>query len=453
MLYYPFTLCKFVIGKNTEIKSIYLKKSMLTLSERIAIKLLMEQEIVPAIGCTEPIAVSLCVAKATELLEHRPDKIDVFLSSNVIKNAMGVGIPGTKMIGLPIAIALGALIGKSEYDLEVLRDFNSDDLEEAKRYIDEKRINISVKENNIETLYIETVCYWGNENVKTIISGAHTFFSHIEKNGQVLVSKTLESISKENPSLKLNLKLIFDYAHESPIEELNFIYAAARMNKEVSEMAKNDNYGHNVSKILAGKKGVSLFGNNAHSKMLIATSGACDVRMDGAKVAVMSNSGSGNQGIAATMPVLSYAEEIGADKETLIRALVLSHLCVIYIKQHLGRLSALCGCVVASTGSSCGITYLMGGTYEQITYAAKNMIANITGMICDGAKPSCSLKISSGVSTALLSALMAIENGVISAQEGIVDNDVDKTIRNMSEIGKLGMMETDKLVLGIMTNK
>ena len=426
---------------------------MLSLTERKAIKLLMEQEIIPAIGCTEPIAVSLCVAKASELLEHRPEKIDVFLSSNVIKNAMGVGIPGTKMIGLPIAIALGALIGKSEYELEVLRDFDSDDLEEAKQFINEDRINISVKENITQNLYIEVVCYAKKSSVKTVISGAHTFFSHIEKDGSVLLSQKFKEIDTEDVSVALNLRKVYDYAHETPIEELDFIYSAAKMNKEASEFAQNDIYGHNVSQILAGKKGLSVFGNNPHSKMLIATSGACDVRMDGARVPVMSNSGSGNQGIAATMPVISYAEEIGADQQTLIRALVLSNLSVIYIKQHLGRLSALCGCVVASTGSSCGITYLMGGTYEQITFATKNMIANITGMICDGAKPSCTLKISSGVSTALLSALMAIENGVISEQEGIVDKDVDQTIRNMAKIGKEGMLETDKVVLDIMTSK
>ena len=426
---------------------------MLSLTERKAIKLLMEQEIIPAIGCTEPIAVSLCVAKASELLEHRPEKIDVFLSSNVIKNAMGVGIPGTKMIGLPIAIALGALIGKSEYELEVLRDFDSDDLEEAKQFINEDRINISVKEKITQNLYIEVVCYAKNSSVKTVISGAHTFFSHIEKDGSVLLSQKFKEIDTEDVSVALNLRKVYDYAHETPIEELDFIYSAAKMNKEASEFAQNDIYGHNVSQILAGKKGFSVFGNNPHSKMLIATSGACDVRMDGARVPVMSNSGSGNQGIAATMPVISYAEEIGADQQTLIRALVLSNLSVIYIKQHLGRLSALCGCVVASTGSSCGITYLMGGTYEQITFATKNMIANITGMICDGAKPSCTLKISSGVSTALLSALMAIENGVISEQEGIVDKDVDQTIRNMAKIGKEGMLETDKVVLDIMTSK
>ena len=426
---------------------------MLSLSERKAIKHLMEQEIVPAMGCTEPIAVSLCVAKASELLEHRPDKIDIFLSSNVIKNAMGVGIPGTKMIGLPIAIALGALIGKSEYGLEVLLDFDADDLAEAKQYINEERINIAIKENISQNLYIEVVCYAKDSVVKTIISGAHTFFSHIEKDGEILLSKEFEEIDTDNVAVSLNMRKVYDYAHETPIEDLKFIYAAAKMNKAVSEEAQNDNYGHNVSQIIGGKKGLSVFGNNPHSKMLIATSGACDVRMDGAKLAVMSNSGSGNQGIASTMPVLSYAEEIGADEQTLIRALVLSNLAVIYIKQHLGRLSALCGCVVASTGSSCGITYLMGGTYEQITFAAKNMIGNITGMICDGAKPSCSLKITSGTSTALLSALMAIENGVISEQEGIVDVDVDQTIRNMAKIGKEGMLETDKVVLNIMTNK
>lgn len=426
---------------------------MLSLSERKAIKQLMEQEIVPAIGCTEPIAVSLCVAKASELLEHRPDKIDVFLSSNVIKNAMGVGIPGTKMIGLPIAIALGALIGKSDYGLEVLRNFDADDLAEAKQYINDDRINIAVKENISQNLYIEVVCYANNSEVKTIISGAHTFFSHIEKDGEVLLSKEFQEVDTDDVAVSLNLRKVYDYANESPIEDLNFIYTAAKMNKAVSEEAQNDTYGHNVSQILGGKMGLSVFGNNPHSKMLIATAGACDVRMDGAKLAVMSNSGSGNQGIAATLPVLSYAEEIGADEQTLIRALVLSNLAVIYIKQHLGRLSALCGCVVASTGSSCGITYLMGGTYEQITFATKNMIGNITGMICDGAKPSCSLKITSGTSTALLSAVMAIENGMVSKQEGIVDEDVDQTIRNMAKIGKEGMLETDKVVLDIMTNK
>ena len=187
--------------------------------------------------------------------------------------------------------------------------------------------------------------------------------------------------------------------------------------------------------------------------MVASTAAACDVRMAGAPVAVMSNSGSGNQGIAATMPVLTYAEQMESTEEQLIRSLILSNLTMIYIKQHIGRLSALCGCVVASTGASCGITWLMGGNYDQVTYATKNMIANITGMICDGAKPSCALKIASGVSTATLSALMAMENEVVTSLEGIVDDDVDKTIRNLALIGNKGMRETDRIVMDILTHK
>ena len=187
--------------------------------------------------------------------------------------------------------------------------------------------------------------------------------------------------------------------------------------------------------------------------ILSCTSAACDARMGGAMVPVMSNSGSGNQGITATLPVVVFAEENHKSEEELIRALMLSHLTVIYIKQSLGRLSALCGCVVAATGSCCGITYLMGGEYQQITYAVKNMIANITGMICDGAKPSCAMKLTSGVSTAVLSAMLAMQQKYVTSVEGIIDDDVDRTIRNMTRIGAQGMNETDRVVLDIMTHK
>ncbi|HBU46024.1 MAG TPA: hypothetical protein DEB36_09710, partial [Porphyromonadaceae bacterium] len=225
------------------------------------------------------------------------------------------------------------------------------------------------------------------------------------------------------------------------------------MNREASLQSQKQSYGHNVAKSLTGDRGKALFGENPHSRMISATAGACDARMDGALIPVMSNSGSGNQGVAATLPVLTYAEDAGCDEESLIRSLILSNLSVIYIKQYLGRLSALCGCVVASAGSSCGITYLMGGNYRQVTFAIKNMIANITGMICDGAKPSCALKIASGTSTAMLSALMAIENRVVTSQEGIVNEDVDKTIQNLAIIGNQGMAETDRIVLQVMTHK
>ena len=427
---------------------------MLSSEERKSIRNLMQREIIPAIGCTEPIAVSLCVAKATETLGTLPDNIIVLLSANVLKNAMGVGIPGTGMIGLPIAVALGALIGKSEYGLEVLQNLKPEDVKRGKRFIDEQKIKIALKPNIEDKLYIEVSC-WSENNVATaIIRGAHTQFTHIEKNGDVIHFEHSEYNPQDNNiDSALTFRKIYDFAIESPIEELKFILDAAKMNREASRLSQKNNYGHNVAKSLLSKRGRDLFGDNLHSSMISDTAGACDARMDGALIPVMSNSGSGNQGVAATLPVLTYAEKTGSDEESLTRALIISHLSVIYIKQYMGRLSALCGCVMASTGSSCGITYLMGGGYNQVVFAAKNMIANITGMICDGAKPSCALKIASGVSTATLSALMAIDNKGVTAQEGIIDEDIDQTIRNLAIIGKSGMQETDRIVLDIMTNK
>ena len=427
---------------------------MITETERKRIIDLIHQEVVPAIGCTEPIAVALCVAKATETLGVKPEKINVLLSANILKNAMGVGIPGTGMIGLPIAIALGALIGKSEYQLEVLKDSTPDVVEEGKRFIEEKRIHISLKENIEEKLYIEVCCEAGDDKATAVIAGGHTTFIYIERNGEVLFQKQhTASCEKEEECLELTLRKVYDFALNTPLDEISFILETARLNKAAAERSFEGNYGHGLGKMLRGTYEHKVKGDSVFSHILSYTSGACDARMAGAMIPVMSNSGSGNQGISATLPVLVFAEENDKSEEELIRALMLSHLTVIYIKQSLGRLSALCGCVVAATGSSCGITWLMGGTYDQVAYAVQNMIANLTGMICDGAKPSCALKVTTGVSTAVLSAIMAMENRCVTSVEGIIDEDVDQSIRNLTKIGSKGMNETDKLVLEIMTGK
>lgn len=427
---------------------------MITETERKRIIDLIHQEVVPAIGCTEPIAVALCVAKATETLGTKPEKINVLLSANILKNAMGVGIPGTGMIGLPIAIALGALIGKSEYQLEVLKDSTPDVVEEGKRFIEEKRIHISLKENIEEKLYIEVCCEAGDDKAIAVIAGGHTTFIYIKRNGEVLFQKQhTASCEKEEECLELTLRKVYDFALNTPLDEISFILETARLNKAAAERSFEGNYGHGLGKMLRGTYEHKVMGDSVFSHILSYTSGACDARMAGAMIPVMSNSGSGNQGISATLPVLVFAEENDKSEEELIRALMLSHLTVIYIKQSLGRLSALCGCVVAATGSSCGITWLMGGTYDQVAYAVQNMIANLTGMICDGAKPSCALKVTTGVSTAVLSAIMAMENRCVTSVEGIIDEDVDQSIRNLTKIGSKGMNETDKLVLEIMTGK
>ena len=415
---------------------------------------LMKSEILPAVGCTEPMAVALCVARAKEELGCLPEKIEIFLSANILKNAMGVGIPGTGMVGLPIAVALGLAVGRSEYQLEVLKDANAEAIEWAKNYLKNNDVCIKLKDGIKEKLYIEVLLAGGGHEVRTVISGGHTNFVYIEKDGKVVLDRRVPEGAEDNDDDSwLNLRKVYDFAMNVPLEDVEFIAETRKLNENASNMALKGNYGHELGKTLERPLGRGIMGDSIFSHIISATANACDARMAGAMIPVMSNSGSGNQGICATLPVVVFAEENHNTEEELMRALVLSHLTAIYMKQSLGRLSALCGCVVASTGSSCGITYLMGGTFEQISASVKNMIANLTGMICDGAKPSCSLKLASGVSTAVFSAILAMQQKCVTSVEGIIDDDVDKSIHNLTKIGKFAMGETDKCVLDIMTTK
>ena len=427
---------------------------MLNPSVRRQIIKLIKREVVPALGCTEPIAVALAVTKAREILGALPDKIELGLSGNIIKNAMGVGIPGTGMIGLPIAVALGALIGRSELELEVLRDVSEESVSAGKAYIDEDRIEILLDEKAPSNLYVDAKAFKDGHSARAIISREHTNFIYLEKDGEVLYQEAEQQGDEEegDDDIKLDMKTVYEFAIESPLEEIAFILQARDLNKRAAELALSGDYGHSLGAMIKNR-GARYFGDTTVAHMIAYTSAACDARMGGATIAVMSNSGSGNQGITATLPVVAYAEDCDASEEQLIRALTLSHLTSIYIKQNLGRLSALCGCVVASTGASSGITWLMGGKFPEVCAAIKNMIANLAGMLCDGAKPACSLKISSGVSTAMMSALLAMNEHCVSKMEGIVSDDIDQTIRNLTSIGKESMMETDKQVLQIMICK
>ena len=427
---------------------------MFSTAEREAIVALIKREVIPAIGCTEPVAVSLCVARATELLGTMPEKITVRLSANILKNAMGVGIPGTGMIGLPIAIALGAIVGRSEYGLEVLKDADAEAVEAGKQYIDEQRISIDLKEGITEKLYIEVEAVAAEHRAVAIIAGGHTSFVYLQRDDEVLQDcRTATAEGESADDVQLSLRRVYDFAMTAPLEEIEFIMESKRLNKAAAESTFGNDYGHSLGKTLRGERELKVLGDSIFTRILSYTASACDARMGGAMVPVMSNSGSGNQGITATLPVVVYGEECGATHEQMVRALTLSHLTVIYIKQSLGRLSALCGCVVAASGSSCGITYLMGGGYEEVAMAVKNMIANLTGMICDGAKPSCALKCASGVSMAVMSALMAKNGRCVKSVEGIIDDDVDRSIRNLTDIGRDAMTHTDAMILRIMTSK
>ena len=417
-------------------------------------------------GCTEPVAVALCAARAAELLGALPERVEVELSMNVLKNAMGVGIPGTGMIGLPIAIALGMIVGKSEYKLEVLKEVTPAAVEQGRRYIDEGRISIRLKEDAPDGLYIKVKAYGAERSEQAVICGEHTRFVDEESccsapqgvsegasqgASQDASQEVPQGVSSEEVSL--NLRVIYEFITQVPLDEIAFIEESGRMNMAAAEKAFESSYGHGIGKMLNNASMCGMVGDGTLTHAMAYTCSACDARMSGATISVMSNSGSGNQGIAATVPVAVYARDHQVPHETYVRALALSNLTAIYIKPSLGRLSALCGCIVASTGASCAITYMMGGTYEQICFAVKNMIANLTGMICDGAKPSCSLKLSSGVSTAMLSAMLAMQNSSVTSLEGIIEEDVDRSIHNLTSIGREAMEETNRMVVGIMTSK
>jgi L-cysteine desulfidase len=416
---------------------------------------LLRSEVIPAIGCTEPIAVALCTARAKELLGEEPDAITVYLSKNVYKNALAVGIPNTGMTGLPIAIALGATVGKSEYMLEVLRDADAAAVAYAKQYMMRVPASIKVDYEAPSLLYIHVEVAKGQQTAQATIMDEHTHF----------VEKAAIQVDTPSPSCEqardeeLSLRRVYDFAISVDTAELDFLLEGAQMNTAAAETSFAEQYGHGLGRLLrantlsATPEMQRLFGDTLFTKIISYTCGACDARMSGAMVQVMSNSGSGNQGISCSIPVYLYAKENGCSQEQTLRALALSNLSVIYIKQSLGRLSALCGCVVAATGSAAGITYLMGGGYDEVTYAIKNMIANISGMICDGAKPGCALKVTSGVATAIFSAYLAMQHSYADSTEGIVEDDIDRTIHNLTRIGHDGMTVTDDLILEIMTNK
>jgi L-cysteine desulfidase len=427
---------------------------------------LLKQEVKPALGCTEPIAVALAVARSCELLRNisvKPELINVKVSNNILKNGMGVGIPGTDTVGLHIAAALGCTCGKSKYRLEVLKDVTDESVSKAREMVSKRKVTISLAETS-EKLYVYAeVCSskkQGSHKAITIISGNHDSIVHEELDGKII--KSIENSNSEDPTgnglepdfaRKITIEQILDFATSTPLEELEFIMESVTLNKALVDDGLRNKYGLQVGRTLLAPVNKVVYGDTYLTYAMAYTAAASDARMAGSTLPAMSNSGSGNQGITATVPVIAIAEKLKSNHEDLARALVISHLVAIHIKGHLGRLSALCGCVVASTGSACGIVYLRKGGYEQMCAAIKNMIGNITGMVCDGAKVGCALKVASGVASALQSAVLALDGICISSNDGIIEEDIEKTIANLGKIGSIGMQSTDEMILEIMVCK
>lgn len=409
-----------------------------------------------ATGCTEPGAVALAVAKACSLLDGIPDSIELLLSKNVYKNAMGVGIPGTGMSGLPIAVAVAATAGRPERGLEVL-SVSAEETQAAKQWLscNMERIHIGIKDCS-ERLYIECRCEQASNSSKVVIAHKHTGFVFISKNDKVLLDDCSQqqgdasqntSPCEASVSPALSVAVVYEYATTTPIDELRFILDTTRLN-EAAATEGLKGYGLNAGRIL-----MECAGEDIVHRVVASTVAASDARMDGCTLPIYSNSGSGNQGITCTVPVCEYAQLTNCSEERLTRALILSHLMSIYVKQGIGRLSALCGIVNASLGVASAITYLKGGTLTQITYAIKNLINTITGMICDGAKPSCALKISAGLYSAFVASDLACNDFVVDATDGISESCVECSIKNLVRLGHDGMCQTDDMILDIMTHK
>lgn len=418
---------------------------------RHQIRDLINREVVVATGCTEPGAVALAVAKTRETLGVMPDHIELKLSKNVYKNAMGVGIPGTGMIGLPIAVAIALVSGDSSRGLEVLT-VPTEVVADAKQWLanNGQRIAIGLKENCEDKLYIECICTKGDDSATAIIEKRHTNFIYVARNNESLLNgadNDTVNVSAGNDEPHLTERLVYDYATTAPIDEISFILETVKLNSAAAEEGLKG-YGLNTGKILME----NAEGDIVHT-VIARTVAASDARMDGCTLPVYSNSGSGNQGIACTLPIYEYAHAKHCSEEQMIRALIISHLTSIYVKRGIGRLSALCGIVNASIGVSCGITYLHGGNFDQIGFAVKNMINTIAGMVCDGAKPSCALKMSTGLYSAFISAELALHDKVVDACDGLSEKDLDCSIRNLGRLGMEGMDQTDDVVLDIMTHK
>lgn len=426
---------------------------------------LIKQEVLPALGCTEPIAVALAVAKACEVLReagHEPETLRAEVSANILKNGMGVGIPGTGMVGLHIAVALAAVCGKSEYRLEVLKDLDAESVAAAKKLVEDGKVKVE-RSHRPDKLYVLARAVAGEHSAEAVVSGSHDTITAISLDGKALEcvqhaapgSEVEESGPELDPDMarKITVRQIVDFALETPIEKLEFIMDSVKLNKALSDEGLTHKYGLQIGRTLLSSLNAAVYGDTILTYAMARTAAASDARMAGCTLPAMSNSGSGNQGITVTVPVIAVAEKTGASREQLIRALTLAHLVAIHIKGHLGKLSALCGCVIASTGSSCGIVYLRGGGYEQICSAIKNMIGNITGMVCDGAKEGCAMKVASGVACSMQSAILALDGICISANDGIIEKDIEKTISNLGRIGSVGMQTTDEMILDIMSCK
>jgi L-cysteine desulfidase len=408
-----------------------------------------------ATGCTEPGAVAYASSLAREHAGGTViEKIEVSASVNVIKNVTAVNIPGTDGYGMDLAAAMGAVVGSSENKLEILAFAGPEDLANANKLLEKRMVKVKV-EATPYPVYIAVTVKTDRGQAQTIIAGHHTHVALLEANGQILIDDFPTEGS--DPVTKLELKLtpdiIWDFVQNIELSELGIIQRLIQVNTRLGQEGLSRAYGLEVGRTIMMGMQNGFYTDDLCSYAMAFTAAASDARMAGCLLPAFSNSGSGNQGLQSSLPVIAVAQKLKMDEDSIVRAVALSSLITIYIKVTFGRLSALCGATVAAIGSSCGIVYLMGGSLEQVKSAIQNMIGNVPGILCDGAKAGCSMKIATCTSAAIQSALLALRNIKIQSTDGIINEEVEKTVSNLGELSNISSDCVDKKILQIMLDK
>ncbi len=418
---------------------------------------ILKQELIPAMGCTEPIAVAYCSALARRTLQQIPDKVEIFVSGNIVKNVKSVIVPNTGgMKGIKAAAAAGIVAGDPDKELEVISVVSERQKEQIREYLDITDMSVSSfdgkREATGELLDILVEVWKDGHSAKARLAGHHTHVVLLQREEEVLYQDepskgTDEGPGKEDLRKLLSVEDIFDFAQSVDLQDIHgTIDRQIRYNTAISEEGLRHSYGANIGKVIR-----TGFGNGLKERAKAAAAAGSDARMSGCELPVVVNSGSGNQGLTVSLPVIEYAKEMGAPQEKLYRALTLSNLIAVHEKQGIGCLSAYCGAVSAGAAAGCGIAYLCGGGLKAVTHTLVNALAITSGMVCDGAKPSCAAKIAVAVEAGILGYEMYCRGQQFRDGDGIVKKGVENTIRNVGRLGSLGMRETDREIIRIMT--
>lgn len=419
---------------------------------------LLRKDVVPALGCTEPVCVALCAANAGKLIDDNIEVIEVFTNAGIYKNGMSAGIPNCAMVGLDWAAGLGAFLKNPEKNLELLADVDDDILAKAEALVKIGKVSVKV-DDAAKSLYVKCILRSKNEEAICIIQNAHTNIVHLSRNGEVLLKKETATTTAGddvlvNALIELTIADIRKLVATATEEELEFMLDGVAMNESLASYSESQEVGVGIAQNLRKEINAGLLANDLANKIVLQVSSAAESRLDGCPLPTMSSSGAGTKGLVVILPVSETAKAIGASKLKTVQALAFAHLVNRYINAYVGKLSPMCSCVMcSSTAASAGITWLLGGNDEQITYAIRNMCGTVTGMLCDGGKVGCALKVSTGSFAALMSAIHAVNDVALRVSDGICAETAEQCIKNMARIGNQGMQATDAEILAIMTTK